>query len=311
MPANEMYSLVNANPWHALIPLYIFFKGLSAGALIISALYSVFRIKRFKTLAFPAAITALAAFIPVPLLLLADLSQPLRFWRLFLTFNPTSAISWGTWFIVIYPICLIWYIVKLGLSEGISLPGFHAAKEVASTAMGKGGIGLSGISFLTLFFALLADLYTAVLLGVVKGNALWNSALLPGYFLISALVTGAALCLIIHLYLPKPEDKIVAALARIIQGALAIEIFFVLAQWFVLGSSGLQGERILELLWRDPLYLIGDLGLGVLLPLIMLRRPVLTQRKWLVLGGLLVILGGLLLRFSIVGTGIQAFALWY
>lgn len=308
MNAQEIYVAVNANPWNALVPLYIFFKGLSVGALCISALYTVFKSERFKSLAYPSSIVSLLAFIPVPLLLLGDLHQPLRFWRLFTTFNPTSAISWGSWLLILYPLCLIWYIARLGSNQGFSVPFLKGLQESASASQSGNGTGIRGVAALTLSLALLADLYTAFLLGVVKGKVLWNSALLPGYFLTSAIVTGAALVLLVSLN-KKPEEKTVQTLARIIQGALALEIFFAISQWITLGASGLQGRTALELLWKDPLYLFGDLILGVVVPLVLLHKPTLNKKGILIVSALLVILGGLLLRFSIVGVGIQAAAL--
>ncbi len=310
MNSQDIYVVVNANPWNYLVPFYIFFKGLSVGALCISALYTVFRSERFKTLAFPAAITSLLTFIPAPFLLLVDLHQPLRFWHLLVNFNPTSVISWGTWLIILYPLCLLWYIARLGMSQGIYIPvvpkGFQKS---ASTSQSTSGLGLRGLSILTLSLGLLADLYTAFLLGVVKGKVLWNSALLPGYFLTSAVVTGAALVLIVYLN-KKPEEKTVRTLVRIIQGALALEIFFAISQWITLGATSLQGQKALELLWKDPMYLIGDIFLGILVPLVLLNKPSLNKKPVLTISALLVILGGLLLRFSIVGVGIQAAALW-
>ena len=309
MNTQDVYVVVNASPWNYLVPLYIFFKGLSVGALCISALYTVFQSERFKSLAFPAALTSLLAFIPVPILLLADLHQPLRFWHLLVNFNPTSVISWGTWLIILYPLCLLWYIARLGLSQGISIPILKGVQEIASTSQSTSGLGLRGLSILTLSLALLADLYTAFLLGVVKGKVLWNSALLPGYFLTSAIVTGAALVLIVYLN-KKPEEKTVRTLVRIIQGALALEIFFAISQWITLGATSLQGQKALELLWKDPMYLIGDIFLGILVPLVLLNKPSLNKKPVLMISALLIILGGLLLRFSIVGVGIQAAALW-
>lgn len=309
MNSQEIYVVVNANPWNYLIPLYVFFKGLSVGALCISTLYTVFKSERFKGLALPAALTSLLAFIPVPILLLADLHQPLRFWHLLVSFNPTSVISWGTWFIILYPLCLLWYIARLVISQGISIPLLKGIQESASTSQKGSGLGLRGLSILTLSLALLADLYTAFLLGVVKGKVLWNSALLPGYFLTSTIVTGAALVLIVYLN-KKPEEKTVRTLVRIIQGALALEIFFTISQWITLVATNLQGQKALELLWKDPVYLMGDVFLGILLPLVLLNKPSLNKKSVLTISALLVILGGLLLRFSIVGVGIQAAALW-
>ena len=87
--------------------------------------------------------------------------------------------SWGTWLIILYPLSLLWYIARLGMSQGISLPLFKGVQESTSPGQSQriSGLILRGVSVLTLILALLADLYTAFLLGVVKGKVLWNSAL--------------------------------------------------------------------------------------------------------------------------------------
>ena len=83
------------------IVTYFFFGGMSAGTYIFSVAANYWK-KEFKPLAKTAAILALIALAIGMFFLLVDLGKPFRMWRLFVSFNPRSAISWGTWFLSIF-----------------------------------------------------------------------------------------------------------------------------------------------------------------------------------------------------------------
>lgn len=328
---NEVYTVVNKTSWELFIPLYIFFKGLSVGAFIISALYTVLGVKALKPLALPSAIASAIFLALVPVLLLLDLGQPGRFWYLLVYFNPTSAISWGTWFLLAYPIALLWYVSKVYKAKAIlSAPTSPAAVEAAAIAdsgsatgdRGFGGAdaGLKLAGLLTLPLAVAADVYTGFLLGVVKGVDLWNGALLPGLFLASAVVSGAAIAALIYAFgFAKgtgkeagnaggtPGGGLLNTLSALMLGLLFIEGFFVVSQWLVLGMAGRQGSLGLKLLFGDPLYIWGEIVAGLVIPLAILLVPRLrTDRAWVAASSILVLLGGFLMRYTLIFTGLLA-----
>ncbi|MCL5046076.1 MAG: polysulfide reductase NrfD [Actinobacteria bacterium] len=315
---NEIYTVVNENSWNVFIPLYIFFKGLSVGVFIISALYTVFGMKALRPLAFPSAVASVIFLTLVPVLLVLDLGQPGRFWHLLVPwyFNPTSAISWGAWLLLAYPVALLRYTYKLYQAKAIlSTPSSPEPFEAAATAEpGLGGVdaGLKRVGLITLPLAVAADVYTGFLLGVVKANVLWNSALLPGYFLASAIVSGAAVATLISVFGPgkgaeKPGDGILTTLRTMMAGVLFIELFFVLSQWLVLSMAGQQGSLALKLLFGDPLYILGEIIAGMLLPLAILLIPRFqNNRTWIAASAILVLLGGFLMRYTLIFTGLLA-----
>lgn len=315
---NEIYTVVNENSWNLFVPLYIFFKGLSVGVFIISALYTVFGMKALRPLAFPSAAASVIFLALVPVFLLLDLGQPGRFWHLLVPwyFNPTSAIAWGAWLLLAYPVALLWYVYKLYKARAIlSTPSAPEAFEVAATAeAGFGGhdVGLRKAGLVTLPLAVAADAYTGFLLGVVKADVLWNSALLPGYFLASAIVSGAAVAVLIYVFGPgkgaeKPGDGILNSLSKLMAGVLFIELFFALSQWLILSMAGQQGSLALKLLFGDPLYILGEIIAGMILPLLILLIPRFqSNRAWITASSILVLLGGFLMRYTLIFTGLLA-----
>ena len=112
MEAAVLYNVPHEIPWKIYIPLYFYFTGLSAGSFILSTLSTVFGIKRFKPMALPAAIISFALLLLAPACLILDLHQPTRFWHTLVPeyFNRTSALSFGSWLLTLYPIANLVYI---------------------------------------------------------------------------------------------------------------------------------------------------------------------------------------------------------
>ena len=81
-----------------MIVTYFFLGGLSAGAYVFSVAANYWK-QEFKHLAKKSAVLSFIAIAIGMLILLYDLGQPFRAWRLFLSFNPQSLLSWGVWFV--------------------------------------------------------------------------------------------------------------------------------------------------------------------------------------------------------------------
>jgi formate-dependent nitrite reductase membrane component NrfD len=96
--------------------------------------------------------------------LLTDLFQPLRFWYLFIHFNPTSPLSWGTFILCAYPIFTGIYIYFL-------FKGNVRWSKIFGVISLPTAIGVHG--------------YTGFVLGFAKARVLWNTAVMPSYFLAS------------------------------------------------------------------------------------------------------------------------------
>ncbi|NDU91690.1 MAG: polysulfide reductase NrfD, partial [Ferrovum sp.] len=113
-------------PWSVLIVIYPYITGLVAGAFIVSSLYHVFGMERFKTVAKFALLTAVSFMFFVPVPLLFHLGNPQRAFNAVLTPHWTSAMSAFSYVAGFY-ICLllleIWFafradIVSLAKTKG-------------------------------------------------------------------------------------------------------------------------------------------------------------------------------------------------
>jgi len=92
-----------------MIVTYFFLGGLSAGAYLFSVAANYWK-QEFKHLARKSAILSLIALGAGMLFLLVHLGQPFRAWRVLVSFNPRSPLSWGVWFLNIFMFANLIYI---------------------------------------------------------------------------------------------------------------------------------------------------------------------------------------------------------
>ncbi len=290
MEASVLYNVPHEVPWKIYIPLYFYFTGLSAGSFILSTLSTVFGIKRFKPMALPAAIISFALLLLAPACLILDLRQPLRFWHTLVPefFNPTSALSYGSWLLTLYPIANLVYIY------------FIFVKNDRVTRI---------LGMITVPLAIFVHAYTGFAFALVRARAWWHSALMPGYFLTSALLSGIALLLVVALIMDlfkkeKLEEGLYSSLRIMMIGILLVDLFWMGCFWLTLLVSTADGIASILLALHETLYVGGELVLGMLLPLVILLLPwTRNDKAWMALASLLIIGGVFLMRYSVVFIG--------
>ena len=209
------YNVFHKVPWDYWIPVYFYFTGLSAGSFVLSSLFTVFGLKQFKSLAFTAGISAVILLLFAPIFLVLDLGQPFRFWKVLVPwyFNPYSVVSWGSWLLTIYPIALLiycWYMFK----ENEKM------------------IKIFGIS--TLPLAIGVHGYTGFVFGLIQARVYWYSAVMPGYFLTSAVLSGIGLVIIITLIKDKllggsTLSELFTPLKRMMIVIIMLDLFWIFA----------------------------------------------------------------------------------
>jgi tetrathionate reductase subunit C len=299
-------SVTNMNdrvPWGFWEAVYIFLTGLSAGSFIISSL-GLFGIEKFKPISRIAIIQAIVLLVIAPTFLLLSLGNPLRFYKIyFVIMNPTSVISWGAWLLLIYPVICIIYAFYTMRRDMVKIPLSDkqlAADNRKATFFGKLGVPA----------AVMVHGYTGVLLGLVAGRPLWNTALMPVLFLTSAIVSGMALLIIISHVMEKFslirfEKNLIPDLAGIMLGVLIIDLFFiaceVLTGVYNHGSEHYDAMMVL-IVGKYAWSFIGiEIILGAILPALLLAwsrstAAILTSASLIVLGVLAMrwnfILGG-------------------
>ncbi|MCX5861348.1 MAG: polysulfide reductase NrfD [Deltaproteobacteria bacterium] len=290
MEAAVLYNVPHEIPWKVYIPLYFYFTGLSAGSFILSTLSTVFGIKRFKQMALPAAIISFALLLVAPACLILDLHQPLRFWHTLVPeyFNKTSALSYGSWLLSAYPIANLIYIYFI-----------YVHNDRITKILGT----------FTVPLAIFVHAYTGFAFALVRARAWWHSALMPGYFLTSALLSGIALLLVVALIMDryrkeKLDSELYTSLRLMMIGILLVDLFWSGSFWLTLLVSTADGYASIMLAFHEKFYIWGEYVSGMLIPLALLTLPWTREKKsWLCIASLLIICGVFLMRYSVVFIG--------
>jgi len=181
--------------WGWELPVYLFLGGLVAGLMILSG-YHMLRDqwdkKGTKGHYLTTPLLSMGLISAGMLCLLLDLEHPLYVWRLFLTFEPTAPMSWGSWILMlVYPILMVSTLV--GIRESLPfltkwVPGLDAVIDWTRQAKFMSALGWANIGV-----GISVGVYTGILLSALPARPLWNSALLGPLFLLSGLSAGAAL----------------------------------------------------------------------------------------------------------------------
>lgn len=293
----EVQVLYNAFHQPALgvwIAVYFYMTGLSAGSFILSTLAYGFGLKKYKPISFIGIVLATGLLVLAPLNLIIDLGRPERFWHLFPYLNLKSPVTWGSFLLTIYPInCLIY---------GYFM---HRKNDKLTKLFGLIGVPL----------AISVHGYTGFILALSKARALWNTALMPILFLVSAMVSGIALMILVvalrKRFAPQEErakyDAIMIDLGRILAASILADLFLIFSDVLVLLTADTEArEAALMVLTFDfsPIFLGVEIFLGSLVPLTILGIPRLGRRTgWIALAATFVMIGIFAMRYIMVIGG--------
>ena len=270
--------------WGWMLAIDFFFAGMGGGMLLIAGVVELFvggeRMSLLGNFLAPLLVAAGALF------LILELGRPFQAWRVFL--NPKAILTVGAW-------CML-MAIGFGLvyaSFGIeSLPwsGWVAVRKV--------------MAFLMALFGLVVATYPGILLGRHKSRPLWTGPGMVTLFLISSLGTGAAAHLLCGLILPPPQSEVINGLPYLIAGLLGFQLIFWLAYIWVknTGTTNREAEAAQSFIRGEmaPGFWGGFLFAGTLLPLALMLISSSLARG---IGGVLLLLGGLLMRILVVRGG--------
>jgi protein NrfD len=290
--------------WGWEIPIYLFLGGFTAGLMVLSgwALWKGRRNPRpHTTFALASSglfILALAAISLGMLALFFDLGHKLYVWRLYLTMEPWSPMSWGAWILVlVYPV----------LAAGVLLdPPRVLLRHVPALRprvdwMGANPVVRSAVGFASIVTGVALGIYTGILLSALGARPLWSSGLLGPLFLVSGLSTAAAFA---HWASPEEDERV--QLAWLDNLFLTIELGLIgLLLIGLLSSTGAHAEAA-RLVLGGPytaVFWVGVVFMGILLPLLIQSLAVTHRIIHTPIAPVLVMLGGLALRFVIVSAG--------
>lgn len=285
--------------WGWEIPVYLFLGGLVAGILFFSAFYFL----RGKAEAMPATVRQTPLLAPVLLglgllALFLDLEYKRHVFRFYTNIRLESPMSWGSWTLaVIFPLSVMWAALHLDrVFPQWRWPWPWLARLVLFIKQHA-----RVVAWLLIVYAALLGTYTGILLSAFNARPFWNSAILGPLFLVSGLSTGLALNLLLS---RKEREK--HTLARLDVIAISVELFLIIHLFMGFLASTQVHIDAAKLFLGGPYtasFWVLVVGLGLLLPavieLLELRGKILSTR----IPALLVLLGGLLLRFIVVEAG--------
>lgn len=231
------------------------------------------------------------------LCLLADLGRPQAFYLLFL--YPTSSfVSLGAFSLALFGTCLV-----LVLAESLlTLSPFWEKVALAAKALG-------------FVLAVMVMTYTGLLLKSVVAVELWQSVMLPALFLLSALSCGCGVVMLSACACETSPGS--SSWARALSAAdIALIVLELLSAVVYAATLGLAGEgapfAALVRGGQAPLFWLGFVGCGILAPLVaeiaMLARRQSDGSAANATVAVLVLVGGLSLRFALVNAGINPLA---
>lgn len=285
--------------WGWEIPVYLFLGGMVAGMMLISG-YFLFK-GRQKEANCSCFYLPYISFILLSLGMVAlflDLEHKLFVWRLYTTFEITSAMSWGSWILVlVYPVLIFNMLLN---PPKIIADKFPALSKLKDFLLPKPN-WLKNFGIISMFFGAGIGLYTGVLLSSLGARPLWSSSILWLLFLVSGLSGAAAY---VHVIAKNVYER--ELLAKADNSFLIIELFVIAL--FIIGlktATEVQAHAADMLLFGEfaSSFWVFVIGIGIVIPLIIQLLAVNHKIKHTPIAPLLVIIGGLILRFIIVYAG--------
>ncbi|MDA8422789.1 MAG: polysulfide reductase NrfD [Nitrospiraceae bacterium] len=287
------------------IAMYFYIGGIAAGAYFIGSLLELLNRENLRSISKTAYYIAFPLICITPILLIADLGRPFRFWHLFFYtkdaapyMNHTSPLSVGTWALLVFGGMSFLSFVNVLAEDGrLTSPGLKKFHVLFSRIPHKIYAAIGS------FFGFFVAGYTGVLLNTTA-RPLWEATdpLVGSLFVASAASTGAAAIVLFMLNRKAGTSETFGRLEAFDRVAMIIEIALIAVMLVVAGKYAaplLTG-------FYGVLFLGGTVLVGILIPLWLNWKgfkPGAAGGSMATLVAVLVLFGGLMLRISLVQAG--------
>lgn len=309
--------------WGLLIVVYLFLGGLSAGLFFAAGLANYLEVDGQPAYPRIARMGALLAPWPVAIgsgLLILDLGNWWRFYKLFTHFRWQSPMSIGSYLLTIFT--LIAFVYAFAWLPEDWRQKLFAKVPPTWKLVHRLNVDISGhrkiIAMVGFPFAIGVGIYTGVLLGAVSARPFWNTNLVAQMFLFSALSSGAAALLLAMVL--DPRSPIETAETKFL---ITLDIVFIVLELFIILPYLIHGQlsvlAVKQALWLilggpyTVVFWVFFMGLGLLVPLgievyelapsLLKGKAFHGSRNLALAASGLVLFGGFLLRYIFVYAG--------
>lgn len=291
-------NLTDLVPWGLWITIDLSSIAMSAGAFLLCAAVYLLDLKRYQPIARTATFIGLIGYSMAVLTLLLDIGRPDRFWHPMVFWNPHSVLWEVTMCVTLYLTVLAletapivgsaaWFQRRWPRVAGV-LNGIHHYAPYLAVA----GLGLS----------LLHQSSLGAAYGVLKARPIWNRPDLSVLFIVSAMAGGPALTVLASMIAGrlsasvKIKDDLLEKVSGIIGWVLAAYLYLRFWDALSMTYTYLPGRTEgLRLLTQGPLsfnFWVGEIILGIVVPMFILLRPSLRRLPNLRMLALGLIVGG-------------------
>jgi Ni/Fe-hydrogenase subunit HybB-like protein len=161
--------------------------------------------------------------------------------------------------------------------------------------------------------------YVGFIFGSIKANPWWGNVLMPIMFILSAIVSGIALCVFNYIVLSwirrqTVDMRCLDTMAMFLFYALVVDAVVEGLDVLHRGYAAEEGFAVLQTMIREKLFYtlnVGQVAIGTLLPLLLLgslqllrrRVPELVRRRMIFGSGAMILIGVLAMRWNVVMGG--------
>ncbi len=305
--------------WTWWIAVYLYLGGLGAATLVVTFLTDMY-LKNHRTLVLWGAFSGIVMLSIGSLMLFIHLLDPRAVLHvinpLVLFRQPHAWIAWGTQFII----WMMWwglfyalpYLVQSDRARKVPLLGAVLRLKLMNKLSNKCCLRFhKTIGWLATINGIGVAVYTGLLLQSFPAVALWHNPGVPLLFTVSAFSTALAyLLLLLNLVIKNKDDYYVKVFYERTDTMLIAGELVILFSFFHYMAAGNESAfRSAQLLWQDMGWLIGFIGLGLIVPFLLELKGVIkgwARRLPIVTASVLVLAGGYLLRHYFMYAGVYA-----
>jgi Ni/Fe-hydrogenase subunit HybB-like protein len=291
-------NLTDLVPWGLWIAIDLSSISLSAGAFSLCAAVYLIGLKRYQPIARTATFVGLIGYTMAMLALLLDIGRPDRFWHGFVYWNKHSLL----WEVTM---CVMFYLTVLALESmpifatlpwlrnkwpklAAKMEGVHHYAPILAIA----GLGLSSLHQSSL----------GAMFGVIKARPFWFKPEMSVLFMFSALVGGIAMTLFASMLSSRLTSKarindalierVAGFLAWLLVGYFYFRAWDTLATTYTYDPGRTEGLHLLTSGVLSFNFWIGEMLLGVLVPMVLLLNGKTRSNRFWRMVALALVVGG-------------------